>query len=149
MGVLESYEPRTIWFRGWIGIYSIEYVLVCLVKECMQYLTILFCFVCFFGPHLQHMEVPRLGSNRSCSSWHTPQPQPQPQPRGIWAESDLHHSLPQHHILNPLSKTRNRTCILMDTSQVCYCGATTGTPHKMVFEFNFLKSTRRDRIPVK
>ena len=30
----------------------------------------------------------------------------------------IHHSLLQHRILNPLSKARDGTCILMDTSQV-------------------------------
>ena len=34
---------------------------------------------------------------------------------------DLHHSSRQHQILNPLSKARDQTCILMDTSQVDYC----------------------------
>ena len=34
---------------------------------------------------------------------------------------DLHHSSWQCWILNPLSKARDRTCILMDTSWVCYC----------------------------
>ena len=33
---------------------------------------------------------------------------------------DLHHSSQQCQILNPLSKARDRTCILMDTSQVHY-----------------------------
>ena len=36
--------------------------------------TIIFSF-CFLGLHLQHMEVPRLGSNQSCSYQITPQPQ--------------------------------------------------------------------------
>ena len=33
---------------------------------------------------------------------------------------DLHHSSQQCQILNPLSEAGDRTCILMDTSQVCY-----------------------------
>ena len=33
---------------------------------------------------------------------------------------DLHHGSRQHQILNPLSDTRDRTHILMDTSWVCY-----------------------------
>ena len=33
---------------------------------------------------------------------------------------DLHHSSQQHWILNPLSKARNQTCILMDTRQICF-----------------------------
>ena len=32
---------------------------------------------------------------------------------------DLHHNSQQHWILNPLSKARDRTCVLMDASQIC------------------------------
>ena len=39
-------------------------------------------FLSFLGPHPWHMEVPRLGSNRSCSR----RPMPGPQQRGIRAE---------------------------------------------------------------
>ena len=39
--------------------------------------------ICFLGMHQQHMEIPRLGSNRSYSC----QPTPQPQQRRIRAES--------------------------------------------------------------
>ena len=41
---------------------------------------------------------------------------------------DLHYSSQQHWILNPLSKAGNRTHILMDTSQIHFRCATTGTP---------------------
>ena len=34
---------------------------------------------------------------------------------------DLHHSSQQRGILNPLSGTKDRTRILMDTSWVSYC----------------------------
>jgi len=40
----------------------------------------------------------------------------------------LHHSSWQCWIPNPLSEARDRTYILMDTHQVCYPWATTGTP---------------------
>ena len=40
---------------------------------------------------------------------------------------DLHHSLRQCWILNTLSEARDRTCILMDSSQIRFCWATTGT----------------------
>ena len=34
---------------------------------------------------------------------------------------NLDHSSRQHWILNPLIEARERTCFLMDTSQVRYC----------------------------
>lgn len=34
---------------------------------------------------------------------------------------DLHGSLQHHRILNPLSEARDQTCVLMDSSRVCYC----------------------------
>ena len=40
---------------------------------------------------------------------------------------NLHHSSWQCQILNPLGEARDRTCILMDTSQVCYRWDTTRT----------------------
>ena len=33
---------------------------------------------------------------------------------------DLQHSSRQRRIRNPLSKTRDRTCVLMDASQICF-----------------------------
>ena len=33
--------------------------------------------------------------------------------------------------LNPLSKARDRTCVLMDASQIGFCSATMGTPLRM------------------
>ena len=41
---------------------------------------------------------------------------------------NLHHRSQQYWILDPLSKARDRICVLMDTSQVHYCWAMTGTP---------------------
>ena len=40
---------------------------------------------------------------------------------------DLHHSSWQRWIPHPLSKARDLTHILMDTSQICFCCATMGT----------------------
>ena len=48
-----------------------------------------------------------------------------PDLRLVW---ELHHSPWQRRILNPLSETREQTCILMDTRQVCYCWAMMETP---------------------
>ena len=45
---------------------------------------------------------------------------------------DLHYSSWQHRILNPLSKAVDRTCVLMDTSQIRFCCATVRTPARAV-----------------
>ena len=68
---------------------------------------LVFClYVCFafllFRATLWHMEVPRLGVELELQCWPTPQPQL------CW-------------ILNSLSKARDQTCILMDTSLARYC----------------------------
>ena len=78
-----------------------------------------FClFVCFafLWPNLQHTEVPRLGVGLESQllAYATA--------TATWDSShicDLHRSLWQCLILNPLSETKGRTCILMDTSWVC------------------------------
>ena len=41
---------------------------------------------------------------------------------------DLHHSSQQHWFLNPLSEARDRTCVLVDASQIRLHRATMGTP---------------------
>ena len=46
---------------------------------------------------------------------------------------DLHHSSQQRWILNTLSKARDRTYILMDTSRISYLWATTGAPGSSCF----------------
>ena len=42
---------------------------------------------------------------------------------------DLYHSSQQRRTLNPLSMARDRTCVLMDPSQVFYRWAMTRTPY--------------------
>jgi len=73
---------------------------------------------------LRHMEVPRLGVETelqllayatATATW---------DPNHV---SYLHHSSQQCWIFNSLSKARNGTHVLMDTSQVRYCLATMGT----------------------
>ena len=44
---------------------------------------------------------------------------------------DLHHSSWQCQILNPLSKARDQTSILMDPSRICFCCTTMGTPQAL------------------
>ena len=88
------------------------------------------------------MEVPRLGvkSELQLPAYTTATAMPDPS----WVH-DLHHNSWQCWILNPLSGARDQTCILMDTSWICYHWATTGTPETSFFNlpwqslsFNFV-----------
>jgi len=83
--------------------------------------------VFFLGPHPWHVKVPRqefrdriraeaAGLYRSHSNTRSS------------CIHELHHSSWQHQILNP-SQTSNWSCILMDTSRICYLWATMGTPY--------------------
>ena len=93
-------------------------------------------FFCFLGPHLWHMEIPRLGVIQSYSCY------------GLQTTAtamlipgricSLHHSSWQRQILNSLSKARDRTCILMKTSWVRHCCATMGT---LGYRFNLPPGT--------
>ena len=67
---------------------------------------------CFSGLHLQLMAIPRLGVELELQlpSYATTTATRDPSPI-----CDLHHSLWQCGIPNPLSKARDRTCILTDT----------------------------------
>ena len=61
----------------------------------------------FLGPHLQHMEVPRLGAKS------------ERQQHQIQAESVTYTTAHgKHWVLNPQSKAREGTHILVDTSWV-------------------------------
>ena len=78
--------------------------------------NIYFVFCLFLGLYLRHMEVPRLEVESEL--------QPLAYATGTWDPScicDLHYSSQQHQILNPPSQARDRTCILMDTSQIHFC----------------------------
>ena len=77
---------------------------------------ILFYF-CFLGLHLQHMKFPRVGAE---SEVQLPAYTTATEIQDLSCIRNLHRSLRQRQILNPLNKARNRTCILKDTSQVHY-----------------------------
>ena len=55
-----------------------------------------------------------------------------------------YHSSRQCQILNPLSEARDRTPILMDTSQICFCCATKGTPQKNIFQSLYSDTKKKD-----
>ena len=80
-----------------------------------------------------HVEVPRLGvkSELQLLAYTTA--------TATWDQShvcDLHCSSQQHWILNPMSKARDPTHVLMDTSQVLYHWATMGTPSFPIFLYD-------------
>ena len=84
-------------------------------------MKILFIYVCmyvFLGLHPWYMEVPRLVVELELQLLaFTPA-------TAMWDLScvfDLHHSSGQCRILNPLIEARDQTCVLMDTSQICFC----------------------------
>ena len=84
---------------------------------------VLFCFL-FLGPHPSHMEVPRLGVELELllSAYATA--------AAMQDQShicNLCHSSQQHWVTDPLSEARDQTCILMDSSQICFCCANMGT----------------------
>ena len=69
-------------------------------------------FFFLLGPHLRHMEVPRLGveSELQLPAYTTAAATQD------WSRvCDLHHSSWQCQILNPLIEAKDRTCILMET----------------------------------
>ena len=88
----------------------------------------LFIYFVFLGLHLWHIEVPRLGveSELQLLAHATATRDPS-------HICDLHRSLWQRWIHNPLSKARDGICILMHTSQILFCWATMGTPKLVVF----------------
>ena len=60
---------------------------------------------------MQHMEIPRLGVELELQLLGYTASTTPPDPSLV---CDLHHSW----ILNPVSKAREQTCVLMDTSQI-------------------------------
>ena len=76
------------------------------------------CVCVFLGLHLQHVEVPRLGVQSELQLLAYATATATRDPSHI---CNLHHSSWRCWILNPLSEVRDRTCILMDGSQVLNC----------------------------
>ena len=107
-----------------------EYFLVRFLK------TVIFFFglFVFLGLHLWHMEASRLGVQSELQLPDTATAKPDPS-----HICDLHYSSQQHRILSQLSKVRDQTRVLMDTSKICFHRATMGTPQNS----SFLMSTQR------
>ena len=89
-----------------------------------------FVFCLFLG--LWHMDVPSLGLGLDL---HLPAYSAATATQDFSRVCNLHHSSRQRQVLNSLSEARDRTHNLMDTSQVHYHWATTGTPlHRDFFK---------------
>ena len=73
--------------------------------------------VSFLGPHLWHMEIPRLGveSELQLLAYITAKAM-----QDLSDVCNLCHSSWLHWIFNPPREARDQTCIIMDTSQVPY-----------------------------
>ena len=105
-----------------------------------------FFFFCFLlGPHLWHMEVPRLEVELELQLPAYTTATAISDPNHI---CDLHCSAWQCWILNPLSEARNRTCVLMDTSQIHFHWAMTGNPRTLFLNFMFTSSHLHLPLPV-
>ena len=88
-------------------------------------LSIFLVFFCFLGPHPWHMEIPRLGIQLEL--W-LPAYTTVTAMRDLSQVCKLYHSSQQRQILDPRSKTRDRTRILKDSSQIHFRRTTMGTP---------------------
>ena len=95
-------------FKYWLYYLFFPYSVISIFFKKKKKNWVVFVFV-FLELLPWQMEVPRLGSNRSCSCQPTPQSQ-------------------QCRILNPLSEARDRTRNLLVPSQICFWCTTTGTP---------------------
>ena len=92
----------------------------CQVSTVLQDLTseqqfFFFFFLVFSGLHQRHMEIPRLGVESELCPLAYATATATPDPRHL---CDLHHTSPQCWILKQVSGARDRTCVLMDTSQI-------------------------------
>ena len=85
---------------------------------------------CFLGLHLRHMEVPKLGVQLELQLPAHATATAMQDPSHI---DDLHHSLQQCRILNPLSEARDQTLNLRVPSQIRFCCAMMGTLETTLF----------------
>ena len=96
--------------------------------QCTElFLLFIYSFIVFLGPHLQHMEFLTLGVES--------EPTAQPDPSCF---HQLHQSSWQYWILHLLSEARDWTCVLMDTSQICFCWAWRELP-ELLLEVDWAK----------
>ena len=81
------------------------------------FLSFFLFFFLFLEPHPWYMEVPRLGVELELQLLACATATAMPDPSRI---CDLNHRSQQCQIPNPLSQARDPTCILINTSQICF-----------------------------
>ena len=110
--------------RGHANFLFIILILVNMLPKQALYLLFFFFFsFSILGLHLRHVEVLRI---RVKLEVHLPAYTTATATRD--PSCDLHHIPKQCWILNPLSEGRGGTRVFMDTSRICFCCATMGTP---------------------
>ena len=114
-----AYSQRNFHFIDHLYLILLQILVLC-VYVCMYV-----CMYLFLGPHPRQMEVPRLGVKSELQLSANTTATATPDPSHI---CNLYHSSGQCQIFNPMSKARNQTCNLMDTSQVSFCLVMTGNP---------------------
>ena len=89
-------------------------------------------FFCLFRTHPGHMEVPRLGNKSELQLPAYTRAKSTSDPSCV---CNIYHSSQQHQILNPMSKARCQTWVLMSTSQIHFHCAMMGTPGYCILYF--------------
>ena len=105
-----------------------------MLKMVQLFSFFLFFLFCFLGPHLRHMEVPRLEVELELLPPAYTTATATPDPSHV---CELHHSSRQHRILNPLSGARDRTFNLTVPSWIHFRCITTGTPIVLFFKLKY------------
>ena len=93
----------------------------------------IFFFFGFLGLSLRHMEVPRLGVESGRAMWGS-EPHLRPTPQFTATHN-------QSWVPDPLSKARDWTCIIVDTSRIPFHYAKAGTPSTLMSWWSFRNST--------
>ena len=118
-----------LYFRGKCLEFSFSIKPKWLFQAQLCFCCLFVCF-CILGPHLWHMEIPRL---RVISQLQLPAYTTATAMQDPSLICDEHHSSQQRRILNPMNKAREQTCNLVVTSWIHFHWVTTGTPNFAIF----------------
>ena len=123
------HDTKSTWgirkYENELGFYVVHSILRTILAAPVFFFFFFFFFPDFLGLHPWQMKVPWLwGKSELQLLAYTTTTATQ----DLSPIFDLHCNLGHHQILNPLSKGRSWTHILMDTNQVHYHWATMGTP---------------------